>query len=1113
MSNLWDALAPEVSTNRILNPTGSGGTANWAMAGGTSGGSITTDTTPANLIYDVQCLKCSGTLVGQRGIQGTFDVALSNAAAQVQFWIAGATPVNIMLGATNATPVNLGTEGPYTIWGASFTAGQANGQTTARCEFAAGAVTFTFYAQVEQSSTFTTFIYGDAGPGYIWNGTKGASSSTRYIYDQDNRLVYGGSVVNLDDGSTVMCSGFAGVGLLPYALETLALAGELPSMFVNHDLQVRDFTVELTFSNVSTHAALHTARAAILAKFPYGREVWLRYKLANTVLRIRAAVAGQFDLKGANAPDAYVTMIHFQAADPKFAYVYSESVSLTLNSAPSSSYVQLRTDTGGWTAMSSGLFAQPRRVVLGPDGTIYVGTLASGGTAKVQKWTSSAWTDVISCTGSLAAGPIIYDLVFNVDATKLYVIGDYTTVNAVAGYNGVCQVTLSGPTPATMGSGASGGAPLCGAYIQSLNRLYVGGLFSTNMGGVSNTSYYCYWNGSAWTSVGTTRPTAGVYSMVNDGNDNIVLGGDFTNSFALSSIAAPTVSAASGGDLTAGTDYYVWVIPCDGTNFVFNAPTYTSSGVNVTGLGVMGPTQRAVITPSGNNKQASVSWTAVPGAKYYVLWFGTLAYGDDSALSTGVKQTGFASGTYLYDAFGKGSLDSKWTNTNGTMTYNANVSSARYASGALKYTGTSLAANSGCVLTPSFSLSAGTWYYGAWVRGGTPDKFGRFNSGLWTYTSAPTASITDGVWTYYTASTTSAPTLTAAGIFFSGTGTWYVGYFGMNMVAAVPAPYVKYSFQRAYVVPAAVTSVSTANLIQYTSTDVPSWDYAPSSLTPSITDDLYLEEGTGSWGSRIVKHLPSTGGWERMAQSGGGFNGIVRALCWVGGALVAGGDFTTADNATANRVAYTRGKAWLPLGVSGMSSGSVNRFAYYNGTLWAAGSFASADGDTAAALVARMDAFPTGGWTHTDMALTNSPSNAYDLLVTPYRLVMCDDTNFSSAAGSTTIAYGGTANLYPRIVVTGPGVFRWLENSLTKARIVMNYTLQTGEVMVIDCAKATVVSNMYGDITDLVQISSNLDAFYLAASSTQTIFCHMTGTTGASSAVVQGNRALLTGDA
>jgi len=581
----------------------------------------------------------------------------------------------------------------------------------------------------------------------------------------------------------------------------------------------------------------------------------------------------------------------------------------------------MRTDKDGWGAMSSGLFAQPRRAVTGPDGTVYVGTLASGGSAKLQKWTGSAWSDVGGAfTGSITGGPLIYDLVPNADWTVLYVIGDYTTVGGVAGFGGVAAITLSSGAAAKLSTGASGGAPLCGAYVPSTSRLYVGGLFATNMGGVANTSYFCYWDGAAWQSVGTTRPTAGVYALLADPQGNLYLGGDFTNAFALATPSAPSGALVAGGSLTAAT-YTIYVYAGDGTG----TPPYINAAgtlVQPTSLGHSRSIGSATVTTSGSNLSILVTWTAVPGAQYY------------SILSTGS------------------------------------------------------------------------------------------NTQFW--------------------------------------GT----------------------------VPASVTKLVVTSAIGSTGSGIAS------------------ASGSGNFGSRVVK-LRTDGGWERLAQTSGGFNGIVRSLAFAGhsGTLVAGGDFTSVDNATANRVAYSRGKKWLPLGDTGMPAGSVFRVRYESGTVWAAGSFVSADGDTAAALLARLDGFPTGGWAHTDVALTNSSNNAYDVLKTPYGLAVFDDTSYSSASGATSIAYAGTANLYPRFVVTGPGMFRYIGHQL--GRIVMNYTLQTGEVVVIDCDKRKVTSTIYGDITYKVHPSSNFDAFYIPASATTTLFTHMTG--GGSVSMV-GNRQLITAD-
>ena len=951
------------------------------------------------------------------------------------------------------------------------------------------------------------------GAGYIWNGTKGASSSTRYILDSEGKITWGGSISALDDRTNIFCEAFVGVGLLPVVTESLALAGEIPAVFVRHELKPRDIQLSLNFKAASL-AVAHAQRAGLLAKLPYGREIWLRYNGANATLQIRASVNGHFDIEQ-NARLGRKAGVALQASDPRFSLIYGDTTSLAFTSSPSSSYVQVRTDASGWGTMSSGLFAQPRRLIQGPDGTFYIGTLASGGTAKVQKWTGTAWSDVISCTGSITAGPIIYDLVFNADATKLYVLGDYTTVNGTGGYNGVCQVTLSGPTPATMGTGASGGVPLCGSYTTSLSRLYVGGLFATNMGGVANTSYYCYWDGSAWQSVGTQRPTAGVYCLLNDGNDNLILGGDFTNTFPLNAASSPTATVLGGGDLTQSVELTAWVIPADGTNFTFTTPSTLTGGPTVGGVGVMGPTQRVHFTTTAANKQALLSWTAIPGAKYYLIWIGQTTYEDGTLISAG-PVGGANSGVNIIDALGRGNLSAvgnlSWSNVNGSVSYDTSFTNSRYTSGAVKYTGTSLLANSGVYTTmASGLLASGTYTIGAWVKGAVPDKLGWNNGSIWTYPTT-TAQITDGSWVYYTATTAASSLPKAVGVFFSGTITAYIGYIGIDKLGANHTPYIKISYLRSYIVPASITSVYTSQLINYSLPDAPTWNYDIGSYTRSITDDFYLNGGTGSFGSRIIKHRTADGSWERMAQSGGGFNGVVRSLCWVGGALVAGGDFTLADNTSAKRVAYSRGKSWLPLGVSGMGSGSVYRLAYYNGTLWAVGSFTSADGDTTAALVARMDGFPTGGWTHSDLALTNSSNNAYDVLPLPYRIVIADDTNYASASGATTVAYSGTGNLYPKFTVTGPGVLRSIENSLTKARILMNYTLQAGEVVTIDCAKATVTSTYQGDITDYVQVSSNLDGFYIASSVTQTIFVHMTGTTGASSVVMQGNRSYITGD-
>jgi hypothetical protein len=187
---------------------------------------------------------------------------------------------------------------------------------------------------------------------------------------------------------------------------------------------------------------------------------------------------------------------------------------------------------------------------------------------------------------------------------------------------------------------------------------------------------------------------------------------------------------------------------------------------------------------------------------------------------------------------------------------------------------------------------------------------------------------------------------------------------------------------------------------------------------------------------------------------------------------------------------------------------------WWNGTAWAAGKFTSADGNTAAVCLARLDSFPTGGWVPLDVALTNAGSNqAYDMVVNDYDMFVVDDTSFSSAAGLTSVAYSGTAPFYPRLLVLGPGLLRSVENTLTGDRLSINHTLQAGEQVVIDLADKSVMSTFAGDIGYKVHPSSQIESWRLLPNVTQTIAVHMTGTTAASKMYIQGRRVYATGDA
>jgi hypothetical protein len=929
----WSVVVGETSTNLVKNPVFGGGTTGWTTVNGT----LATNTTAANLLFGATAGYYSGTgLAANSGIVTLLDGTAGAVTGYVSAWVKGTAPAKFGVydGAWvySGTPTAIET-GPngYTRYGASFSAADMSGVTYIGVFWSGTVASYIGGVQCEQSSSYTTQIAGDLGPGYVWTATEHASSSVRYLLDPEGRTTWGGAIVALDDGASVSCEGMVGVGLLPVEVEKLAVAGEVQNLFVDHALTGRDIQLAL-FVNGASLAATHALRAAVLGRLPYGREVWLRYHAANATLQLKAALAGSFDPNLDATPFGQKTGLHFTALDPRFTLIGPERTTLTLSASPASSYVQARTDKDGWGNMDAGLWGPVTRLVRLPDGTLYLGTTSVGGTAKVQKWVNGGWADVMSLTGSLTGGPVVTDMVYVSNSllpSYLYVLGDFTAVNGSSS-TGLAGIDLTNGAVGAVGTAAAGGAPIAGRYDPVYDRLYIVGAF-TSWSGVANTNYTVYFDfvALAWKSLGATRPLAGVYALTVDAQGNVVLGGAFTDTFPLANMSATTAALAAGGAKQETHQWYYRVVARD------------SAGGLTTGV------DSSTLTATATSGSATVSWSVVTGATGYRLFVCESTLGSSRRLPGGAGST--------------------WT---------------------------------AVVDLPAGTLS------------------------------------------YY------------------DDGTAYLA--ALRTAEHVPP---------------------TGN-------------------------------STGDYGARIVKYVGATGAWERMAQKGGGFNGAVTTLAQAGhgGTLIAGGAFTQVDGVAVGRVAYTRGKRWLPLGSTGMADGQVNRLVYDKGRVWAAGSFTRADGDSLAALVARLDGFPTGGWTHTDVALTVTAKQLYGVLPLPYRLLLVGNTTYASAAGGTSVAYTGTANLYPRFHVTGPGVLRWIENGLTKARLVLNYTLQAGERLVIDCEQRTVTSTLRGDVTHRVHPSSHLDRWYLVAGQTQTVWVHMTGTTAASGAVLEGYRALLTGD-
>lgn len=133
--------------------------------------------------------------------------------------------------------------------------------------------------------------------------------------------------------------------------------------------------------------------------------------------------------------------------------------------------------------------------------------------------------------------------------------------------------------------------------------------------------------------------------------------------------------------------------------------------------------------------------------------------------------------------------------------------------------------------------------------------------------------------------------------------------------------------------------------------------------------------------------------------AGSGFNSNVSALCSLSeGDLVAGGDFTSAGNVTANRIARWNGAAWAPLGLgvssSGVATPVVNAITELpNGDVVAGGQFMTA-GEVEASRIARWNG---SEW----FALGNGMNGVVYALTTLQNGDLVAGGSFSTAGGVT----------------------------------------------------------------------------------------------------------------
>ena len=632
------SVTPTEATNLVKDPSFESATisAQWTAQAGIT---LTASTDPTKVVYGLQAARFQCTTTNTNGIYTDLSANLANATTYVTFYLtSGTLPSGFRVGLsstatttiTNASTVTaIETQGSVTRYLATFTGANSNGLGRLYLALpAAGSITADIYldgVQCEQTTAgYTTFIDGDQGDGYEWGGVRLASSSTRYAW-YANKPVSGGYVQALDDTSSVLVTGFSGVGVPPVKNIAQDKALERGALFQSSQIDPR--TVLIRADLVATSlATLETTRATLLGKIAIGQPFELRYANGLSTLAIWVVYDNGLTFTAPESGYAEALQLTLIAYDePLWRLVTRSGVSLSLQTADSTiPYLGLRT-RGAWRTEDAVLFIYA--IAVGADKTVYIG--GRYGAAQVRKRTAaSTYTDLAVATGGDA---VVYALALSLDGTRLYAGGSFTSIGGTAA-NNIAYMTIATGAWSAMGTGANG--TVNALYVGADGTLYIGGAFS-QLSGTARPGIGAY-TGSAYASLqsGVSGGAAAVYALAGRPNGDVLVVGNFTAASQASAPGAPTVTAAAGGSYSPGQQMYYQITALTGTG-----ETTQSAAGNATlwaGQGTFNVSWSGVTNATGYNIYRASN---VGGPYYFIATTTATSFADNGSYTNQTKTT------------------------------------------------------------------------------------------------------------------------------------------------------------------------------------------------------------------------------------------------------------------------------------------------------------------------------------------------------------------------------------------------------------------------------------------------------------------------------------------
>lgn len=487
----WKVIAPEVTTNMVLNPSAET-TGNFAAAGGATVTRVTTYQRYGLYSYRVQ------TAANNEGMTLTLS-ALSNAVHYVTLRVRGTLPTAwdwSLDGATYTAPTLLETlDDNWSLYGLEFPAAQANGSTSLHI-YQNGAGSGDFYidgVQVEQKDDYyTTYSDGDRR-GCSWNGTEHASTSSRSAMSRA-----GGRIRDLEDDYSLQITDVIGMGAPPQTVTVdefaLLPGGELNSIKVHP----RVFTL-VGFLHGTSSSNLDSIRQSLINlllpdSYPKDEFGWQPLRLIYTGAAEKRQISAHYE----GGLEGNVSL--------EGAHCYLEKVAVRF----------ITTDNPFWEDAEGAECAAALDSNDSATFRIVAGRLRSTG----------QWDDLGPPN---AAGTYTAIYAFAEFGDYIYIGGDFVNFDNIAAADYIVRRNKSTGAYSAV-SATVLNAPVRALAVGADGLIYVGGEF-TDVGGNANADYFVSYNPAtlAFATVNATPLSSHVYAIAAGPGDVLYLGGQFQN--------------------------------------------------------------------------------------------------------------------------------------------------------------------------------------------------------------------------------------------------------------------------------------------------------------------------------------------------------------------------------------------------------------------------------------------------------------------------------------------------------------------------------------------------------------------------------------------------------